>query len=540
MTTPESAPVLGIDLGTSNSVAAVYRDGRCEVVPDKQGLTIQPSVVSFHPDGSVLVGTAAKKRRLIDPPNTILSAKRLIGRPFHSNEVQQLIPSYAYAVTEGPRQQPVVVARGRRLTVSEISALVLRHMKQMADRHLGSPARAAVLTVPANFNDAQRQATKAAGRLAGLEVMRIINEPTAAALAYGHGQGMDEILLVYDFGGGTFDVTVLRVSGEIFEVLSTAGDSQLGGDDIDERVTENMVRAFMQQYRYDLRHNEVSMLRLRTVAEKIKIQLSKSTQAAADIKELAYGPGGKGLDLTFSIDRPKLEGMIADQVERTLAICDEALALARLKVNQIKDVILVGGSTRIPLVREKVHSYFGRPPQLDLNPDEVVAMGAAIQGAALMGFLGRSAGAPSALLLDVTPRALGVATVGGYTSTVIPRNAQLPTEQNRVFATGADYQTAVNIKVCQGESKTFDDNVLLGELQLSGLTPAPRGQVRVEVTFEIDTDGILRVQARDPDTGNKQQATMQVVGAPSQQELTELMEQEPLEPTQTPPELPES
>ncbi|MCD6497918.1 MAG: Hsp70 family protein [Deltaproteobacteria bacterium] len=504
--------VLGIDLGTSNSVGAIHwEDGHWSVVSDAHDKTIQPSVLSFHPNGSVLVASAARKRRLVDPKNTIYSAKRLIGRPFSSRQVQEIIPRLSYRVTEGPAQQVMVSVRNHLLSVSQVSALILQHIEKLADKVAGQHVPQVVVTVPANFNEAQRAATRQAARLAGLDVLRIINEPTAAALAYGHGMDESKTILVYDLGGGTFDVTVLRVSRGIFEVLGTAGDTHLGGDDLDERLTEAMVEAFMQQHHYDLNMNEMAILRLRSVAEKAKCTLSDKESLAVHVRELAYGPGGISLDLEYRATRDRLEGLVADLVERTIGICDEAMTLAQLRTDAVDEIVLVGGMTRMPLVQRSVTSFFSRKPVTSINPDEVVAVGAAIQGASLLGTLPASQGHVPSLLLDVTPRTLAVATVGGFCQILIPRNAQIPTEHTRTFTTGADYQTAVTIRVCQGEHRRFEKNVMLGELRLEGLRPAPRGEVRIAVTFEIDSDGLLKVSARDQDSGEIQSAAMRVV-----------------------------
>jgi len=504
--------VLGIDLGTSNSVGALqWEDGRQTVVSDSHGKTILPSILSFHPNGSVLVASAAKKRRLVDPKNTIYSAKRLIGRPFSSREVQEMIRRLPYRVTEGPAQQVMVSVRNHVLSIPQISALILQHIGKLTDKAAGQHVPQAVVTVPANFNEAQREATRQAARFANLDVLRIINEPTAAALAYGYGRDDSQTILVYDLGGGTFDVTVLRISRGIFEVLGTAGDTHLGGDDMDERLTAAMADDFMRLHHYDLTMNEMAMLRLRAVAEKAKCRLSDKESLSVHVTELAYGPGGTSLDLQYQATRGRLENLVADLVERTMGICDEALTLAQLSPNKIQKVVLVGGATRMPLVRKTVSSFFAREPVTSINPDEVVAVGAAIQGASLLGTLPTSQGHVPSLLLDVTPRTLAVATVGGFCQVLIPRNAQIPTEHTRTFTTGADYQTAVTIRVCQGERRRFEDNVALGELRLEGLHSAPRGEVRIAVTFEIDSDGLLKVSARDQDSGEAQNAAMQVI-----------------------------
>ncbi len=513
--------VLGIDLGTSNSVAAIVKGGKVIVTADGEGRRVHPSVVSFHPNGSILVGQKAKNRRIIDPRNTIYSAKRLIGRRFRSGEVRQAMERVPFTIGEGAQQQPVISARGESYTIPEISALVLSYIRQVAEGYCGQEITKAVITVPANFNDTQREATRQAGMLAGLEVLRILNEPTAAALAYGYGKGMESRIAIFDFGGGTFDVTILHLSGNIYEVLATAGDTYLGGDDIDQRLVEFMVQAFLQQHRVDLRTDPLAMERLRSVAEQVKIQLSSRAKAVVQVQEIARGQEGRPIDLSFSITRDVLHQRVTDIVDKALVVCDEALRLCGLSVTQIDDVVLVGGTTRMPLVRERVMGYFGREPRADINPDEVVAIGAAIQGAALVQD-GTGEGV-DALLLDVTPRGLGIATVGGFADTIIQRNAQIPLEQTRVFATTADNQTAVKIQVCQGESRRFDENTPLGELTLDGLRPAQRGQVRVAVTFEIDPDGILKVRAQDEETGRAQAAKIQLLGTLSEEELADLV-----------------
>ncbi len=703
--------VLGIDLGTSNSVVAAVREDRPEVLRDSENRAIQPSVVSFHPTGTMLVGHEAKRRRLVDPSNTIFGAKRLIGRPFDDSEVQDYRQRVPYCVVEGDNGQVLIEAREQQLSVPEISAFVLHHMKIIAERSLRQSVKRAVITVPANFNDAQRSATLSAGEQAGLEVLRIINEPTAAALAYGFGQSMNKRVLVYDFGGGTFDVTILEISGEVYEVRATAGDTYLGGNDLDEAIVQHMVRLFLERQRYDLSQNESSMERLRSVAEQVKVQLSAQAKAVVKIQEIAYGPDGKALDLNFELTRTEFEHMVEAKIDQTFEICDEAFKLAQMRANAVDEVVLVGGSTRIPMVRESVRSYFARTPLAGVNPDEVIALGAAIQGASLvnrpvlpptapkpgdprMTAMGMPAPPPGApvpsppaasappippgtpapatspppippgtpapatsspslippppaaspppvsvppppaasaapvppppaaspppvppppaasappvppppaasppplsapltpaapplsapltpaapgaslealygkpskelepapepelelvpaissaattaglsapggieleeapptqapaapvpsrpLLLDVTPLSLGIATVGGYAKHIIPRNSPVPVEQTQAFSTSMDDQTEVTIRICQGESRRFEDNTVLGELQLTGIEAAPRGDTHLEVTFEIDTNGILKVQACDEHTGQAAQATIKLRG----------------------------
>jgi len=389
-------PVVGIDLGTTNSVCAVVEEGKVRVLADREGRTLQPSQVSFMASGEIAVGYAARDRRLMDPKNTIFSVKRLIGRDFDSPEVKKARDRFPFEIREGPNKSPIVVARGQTYTLPEISALVLKHMKALAEAARGRPVRRAVITVPANFNDVQRSTTKVAGRIAGLEVLRIVNEPTAAALAYGYGRGKSEKVAIYDFGGGTFDITVLQLRDHIFEVLATAGDTFLGGDDIDERLADQFAEAFLRLNRYDLKADRIAYERLRAAAEQVKIQLSIRPQVSLRIEELAYGDGGQPLDLQLSVTRDTLETRIKDIVERTFEVCEEGLKLAGMKVSDLDNVILVGGSTRIPLVRKRVAEFFGRQPLSEINPDEVVAVGAAIQGYALAADSERQKGADRA------------------------------------------------------------------------------------------------------------------------------------------------
>jgi molecular chaperone DnaK len=541
--------VVGIDLGTSNTVVAVVQGNKATVIPDSDGNRIHPSVVSFHPNGSVLVGRDAKRRRIIDPANTIYSAKRLIGRSFRSDSVGAMIERCPYKVIEGDNQQSIIIARGNEYTVEEISAFVLRHVKALAETHIKMPIRQAVITVPANFNDGQREATRTAGRVAGLNVLRILNEPTAAALAYGYGRGLTNRIVIYDFGGGTFDITALQLNDRVFEVLSTAGDTFLGGDDIDERIVDHMVDLFLRQHRVDLRYNTNAMARLRSVGEQIKCQLSSRPKAVVQVQEIAYGGGGQPLDLNFTLTVEALNAMSNDLVQRSFLICDEAMGLAGLTATQIDDIVMVGGSTRMPLVRQAVQGYFGIDPRTDINPDEVVAIGAAIQAAALSrsgvtsettapAIPGAPGGAPAAgadgvdsVLLDVTPRALGLAVVGGYAETVIPRNSQIPVEQTRRFSTSQDNQSMVRLQVCQGESRLFEENEALGELLLEDIRQAPRGQVEIDVTFEIDTNGILQVSAVDIQTGRIQKARVQLLGTVDEAKVTNMQARQDQMPT---------
>jgi molecular chaperone DnaK len=713
--------VVGIDLGTTNTVVGIVQKGQATAIRDGDGEYLIPSVVSFHPNGTVLVGRAAKERRVVDASNTIYSIKRLIGRSWNSEEVGRARSRFPFEMREGPGQAALVVARGETFTLPEISAFVLRHAKALAEKTLGEPVDRAVITVPANFNDLQRAATKVAGRVAGLEVLRILNEPTAAALAYGYGRSRGERIAIYDFGGGTFDVTLLDLSGNVFEVLATAGNTFLGGDDIDLAIAERMADACKAQYGVDARADGQVFERLRYYAEKLKVELSTSMRGAIDVPDVGRGPSGKQLRLTFPLARGELEELAKASVERTFDVCADALSIARLLPRDFDQVVLVGGSTRLPLVRSRVAEYFGRAPLDRLNPDEVVAIGAAIQANALTGAerrrsliprppmpaarsleesvsrgksqppphphsrktdpfgkhpsalagnasaasaAGDAAGrrrlitgmglgqpptaperrppparkggtlggvgtpapplepiaepmtppitdeptrvrlAPSAppssvsfppsvpapadeevtrvgsppevlagarlpaaaldpldleldpeptaplrsasfdifsaaipesrqlplpeppverpvvpLLVDVTPLSLCVETVGGFRDVIITRNTPVPCEQSRSFVTAQDNQQVVLVRVGQGEEGRFADNVVLGELELSGLRPAARGEAGFVVTFTLDTDGMLEVRARDPETGNAATARLRLVGLPDQAEV---------------------
>jgi molecular chaperone DnaK len=643
--------VVGIDLGTTNTVVACVRSGRVHVLADPQGRRLLPSVVSFHPSGEVLVGYPAKERRVVDAKNTIASVKRLIGRAWDSGEMTRALQRFPFELKEGPGQGPLVVARGQEYTLPEISAFVLKRAKAIAETALGEVVDRAVITVPANFNELQRAATKVAGRVAGLEVLRIINEPTAAALAYGLGRAERERIAIYDFGGGTFDCTVLDLSGNVFEVLATAGDSFLGGDDLDLAIAERMAEAFLHVHRWDPRADSQAFERLRVEAEAIKLALSAQERTRTKLREIAFGVGGAHLDLDFGMTRDELEMLATPLVERTFAVCQEALSIARMPVTALDKVILVGGSTRIPLVRRRVEQFFGAPPLDRVNPEEIVAIGAAIQAAALTevarrrsipqapvpgvrkayptpprddeitvatqlpaelaalqrtrraapSFADASSTAPkppplptttarmpsapalpplptfgstlplqppaaaragvpqtqrlpssppgppdptstiprpvafedilrstvppapslpppepppvrTPVLVDVTPRALVVETVGGWCDVVVQRNAKIPCERARAFATSSDMQTVVRVRVAQGEDAVFGKNTFLGEVELVGLRAAPRGEVAIQVRFEVDESGTLQVFATDVATGREAHALLQLVG----------------------------
>jgi molecular chaperone DnaK len=641
---------VGIDLGTTNTVVGVVRDGRAVTLADEEGRRLIPSIVSFHPSGKVLVGEPAKERRVVDPANTVYSVKRLIGRTWDMEEVQRARRTLPFEIIEGPKQGVAIAARGESYMLPEISAFILRRAKAVAEAALRQPVDRAVITVPANFNDLQRAATKLAGHLAGLEVLRILNEPTAAALAYGQAVGQSERIAVYDLGGGTFDITLLDLSGNVFEVLATGGDTALGGDDIDQLIANEMAQFFLRTYHTDPRVDPSARALLRTRAETLKVALSFDEKAEVDLSDVARGEEGVYLPAAFSMTRAELELMVRPLIDRTLETCRASIETTGFDVGEVERVILVGGSTRMPLVARKVEEYFSRPATRRVNPDEVVALGAAIQASALSrvgrdrsnapramasrppssreGTLARpltppplvapsgamsprssarsgsaSAAAqfdeptvvtppilplrvptefnaeldlrprssskppssprqpaplpralepsqrsrplpsyapeprelptppslsppiragmtvpprPSPLLIDVTPISLGVETAGGYCDFLIEANTPVPCDRTRVFRTASDGQRAVMVKVAQGASERFGENTYLGDLHLSGLKPAPRGEVRVAVTFEIDVDGILNVRAKDEGSGRETMARMHMVGTHSE------------------------
>lgn len=509
-TTSDEPVVIGIDLGTTNTCVAAVLGDQVHVIPDEKGDPLQASLVSFLEDGTVLVGNSARKESVTDPVNTISSVKRLIGRHWGSEALKVARKQFVYRIIKGRNQAPLVEARSRKYAVPEISGMILRRAKDVAARHLGREITQAVITVPASFNDTQRQMTKLAGELAGLDILRVINEPTAAALAYGYGRDVRARLAIYDFGGGTFDITILDVRHNVFEVLSTAGDSYLGGDDFDNRLAHYMLRGFEKQHGFAIDHDPVARGRLKQVGEKLKRELSRKDRAIVNVRELARAKDGHLCDLRFQVDRAAVHRRFADIVQRTFVVCDEALRNAHLTAADIDGVVLVGGSTRMPLVREMTAEYFGQEPLTDINPDEVVAVGAALQGRALVADPFSASGMSQPLLLDVTPRSLGVQTVSGFYDVLIERNAQIPCEQTRIFTTGQDQQTSVRLQIFQGESRVASDNVKLGEVELYGLRPASRGAVEIEVTFAIDADGIVEVTARDRETGMAQGTRVQV------------------------------
>ncbi len=511
--------VIGIDLGTTNSVVAAVVGSEVQIVTDPQQRRLHPSVISFQPDGMRVFSHEAVARRIIDPKYTIYSAKRLLGQAYRSEEVQLVASRVPYDVREGPNEQPVFCGPNRTFTMPEISGMMLSYLKQISEMYLGDTVDGAVITVPANFNETQRRATMDAGRIAGIDGLRVLNEPTAAALAYGRGRTMSQRIAVYDFGGGTFDVTILQIEGEVFEVLATGGDTFLGGDDADSVLMNVLGELYLAQHGSDPREDQASRARLMLAAEQIKRHLSDYPEAKGEFKAIGHSAAGLPQSLRFAVGRPVFERAITSLVNRTIKTCDEVLAIAQLAPMQIDEVILVGGSTRIPLVRQMVEKHFGRPPRTDINPDEVVGFGAAIQADQLAN--GPNVSSPQAVLLDVTPRGLGIAVAGGFSEMIIEKNVQVPIEQTRLFTTSADNQTVVRIRVCEGESKRYDENTALGELELPGLPPALRGEVKIEVTFHIDASGILRVKARDPDADRATEAAVNLRGGMSEAEVAD-------------------
>ncbi|MFH1469092.1 MAG: Hsp70 family protein [Pseudomonadota bacterium] len=495
---------VGIDLGTSYSCVAAFIDGQPTVLADDEGKRTQPSVVAFGYDGVPVVGWRAQRQLMYAPESTVNSPKRLMGRRFRSAEVKRLAMNVGYELVESTAGEVLIRVRGREYSVPEISAFVLDHMRKIAEKRLGQKVDQAVITVPAYFNDHQRQATREAARLAGLECLRIINEPTAAALAYGLGQGLKQNVAVYDLGGGTFDISVLKLEEDVYEVVGTAGDTFLGGDDFDAAVARHFLKGFQRRSKVNVKDNRVTWLRLMEAAEQAKIALGESNEVEVNVPGVAKSVDGRDVVLSTRIDRLTYAQVVMPLVQRTFQVCDESLKLAGLSTNQIDGVLLVGGMVQLFLVQEAVEHYFQRPVSLDHNPNEVVAQGAALQAHNLAGVTPEGQVAPNMpLLLDVTPRSLGVGTVGGFVEAVIPRNSPIPTEQTKIFHPAFDQQTEVRITAYQGESRKVDQNEKLGEFMLDGLRPAARGDVRVEVTFQIDADGIVHVIARDPETKNE-------------------------------------
>jgi len=508
------AKVIGIDLGTTNSVVSVVEGGNPTVIANQEGSRLTPSVVGFTKEGEILVGQVAKRQAITNPENTVFSIKRFMGRRY--DEVLQEIKLVPYKVVKAPNGDARVEVRGKQYSPPEISAMILRKLKEAAEAYLGEKVTQAVITVPAYFNDAQRQATKDAGKIAGLEVLRIINEPTAAALAYGLDKKKDETISVYDLGGGTFDVSILEIGEGVFEVKATNGDTHLGGDDFDQRVMDWIAEEFKKDNGIDLRKDRMALQRLKEAAERAKIELSTTVQTEINLPFItADASGPKHLVLTLT--RAKLESLVADLVDRTLGPCRQAMQDAGAAASDINEVILVGGQTRMPKVQEVVKSLFGKEPHKGVNPDEVVAVGAAVQGAVLTGEV------KDLLLLDVTPLSLGIETLGGVMTTLIPRNTTIPTKKSERFTTAADSQPSVEVHVLQGERPMARDNRTLGRFHLDGIPPAPRGVPQIEVTFDIDANGILNVSAKDTATGKQQHIAITSSSGLSKEEIDKMV-----------------
>jgi molecular chaperone DnaK len=484
--------IIGIDLGTTNSCVAVMEGREAKVIVNEEGARTTPSVVAWDDKGEILVGQIAKRQAVTNPENTIFSAKRFVGRRF--DEVSEELKRVPYKAVRASNGDTAIEVRGKAVSPPEVSAKVLQKLKKAAEDYLGEKVTEAVITVPAYFNDAQRQATKDAGRIAGLEVKRIVNEPTAAALAYGMDKKKDQVIAVYDFGGGTFDISILEVGDNVVQVISTNGDTHLGGDDVDNLIIDWMLAEFKKTAGFDLSKDKMALQRLKEASEKSKIELSSMQETSINLPFITVGPSGP-VHLDLRLSRSKLEQMMAPLVERSMEPVRKALQDAKKTANQVDEVILVGGSTRIPMVKDTVKKFFGRDPDQSVNPDEVVAVGAAIQAGVLSGDV------KDMVLLDVTPLSLGVETLGGVMTVMIPRNTTIPTQKKEVFSTAADNQPSVEVHVLQGERTEARYNRPLGKFHLEGIMPAPRGMPKVEVTFDIDANGILSVHARDQATG---------------------------------------
>lgn len=508
--------VCGIDLGTTNSCVAVMEGKTPKVLENAEGSRTTPSVVAFTKEGERLVGTPAKRQAVTNPENTLYATKRYIGRRYDDPEIKKDAQSVSFKIVKASNGDAWFEANGQMYSPSQVGAFVLMKMKETADSYLGTTVKNAVVTVPAYFNDSQRQATKDAGQIAGLNVLRVINEPTAAALAYGMDKSEDKIIAVYDLGGGTFDISILEIQKGVFEVKATNGDTYLGGEDFDNKLLQHFITEFKRESGVDLSKDNMALQRLREAAEKAKIELSSSVQTDINLPYITVDSSGPK-HLAMKLTRAKFESLVSDLIQRTVEPCKKCLKDADISKSDIGDILLVGGMTRMPKVQSTVQEIFGRPPSKAVNPDEAVAVGAAIQGGVLSGDV------KDVLLLDVTPLSLGIETLGGVFTKLIPRNTTIPTKKSQVFSTAADGQTQVEIKVHQGEREMAADNKLLGQFQLVGIPPAPRGVPQVEVTFDIDANGIVNVSARDKGTGREQQIVIQSSGGLSKDEIENMV-----------------
>ena len=508
--------VIGIDLGTTNSCVAVMEGAQAKVLENTEGARTTPSVVAFTDNEEKLIGQPAKRQAVTNPENTIFAVKRLIGRNFNDPNVKKDVETAPFKIINSDKGDAWIEAKGNKYSPSQISAFVLQKMKETAEKYLGQEVSKAVITVPAYFNDAQRQATKDAGKIAGLEVLRIINEPTAASLAYGLDKKVNKKIAVYDLGGGTFDVSILELGDGVFEVKSTNGDTFLGGEDFDNTIVDYLLSEFKKENGIDLKSDKLALQRLKEAAEKAKIELSSAAQTEINLPFITADKTGPK-HINFKMTRAKLEALVEDLISRTIPPCKTALKDAGMSASEIQEVILVGGMTRMPKVIEEVKNFFGREPNKSVNPDEVVAMGAAIQAGVLQGDV------KDVLLLDVTPLSLGIETLGGVSTKLIEKNTTIPTKKSQVFSTAEDNQPAVSIRVLQGEREMASDNKILGNFELVGIAPAPRGVPQIEVTFDIDANGIVNVSAKDKGTGKEQKIQIQASGGLSEEEISQMV-----------------